>query len=375
MDKIPVGVMGAGVMGSEIAQVFAAAGHPVNLIDVDPQGLARGLQHVKDICARRVKRGAMDEATAAAIADRVTGYESAEVLADCGLVVEAVPEVMRIKEIVWGNIESNAPEGAILASNTSGLSISTLAAFTSRPGNVLGMHFFNPASVMKLVEVIRGEGTDPGVFDRAVEIVSALGKTPVRVAECPGFLVNRVLVRALAASYREAEALGAGTLSADETVAAGPAPMGPFALGDLIGLDTTYHVQRDLEEAYGARFEAGTKLAAAVDRGELGQKSGTGFVVGQPESAADDHGAAVAERYYLGALDEACRCAEEEVAAIGDVDLAMKLGAGWSVGPLAWADSEGLESVRDRLEALGGDFAPRKILLDHIASGSPLIAS
>ena len=375
MDRIPVGVVGAGVMGSEIAQVFAASGHPVVLVDVDPDGLARGLEHIKAICARRVKRGAMDEATAAAIVDRVTGYGSAETLSSCQLIVEAVPEVMSIKEAVWGGIESNAPAGAILASNTSGLSISSLAAFTSRPGNVLGVHFFNPASVMKLVEVIRGERTDPTVLDRAVEIIRDLGKTPVRVEECPGFLVNRVLVRALAAAYRRADEIGAGTASADAVTAEGPAPMGPFALGDLIGLDTTLHVQRDLFEAYGDRFEAGTSLAAAVERGDLGQKSGTGFVVGQPDAAPDDHGAEIAERYYMGAFDEACRCAEEQIAAIGDIDLAMALGAGWSTGPLAWADAEGLESVRDRLTALGGDFAPRPILLDHIASGTPFIES
>lgn len=375
MDRIPVGVVGAGVMGSEIAQVFAAAGHEVSLIDVDPAGLERGLAHVSGICARRVKRGKMDQETADAIVARVSGFPSAEALASVQVVVEAVPEVMAIKEAVWAGIEANAPGDAILASNTSGLSISTLAALTSRPGNVLGMHFFNPASVMKLVEVIRGDGTDGGVFDRAVELVSSLGKTPVRVAECPGFLVNRILVRALAEAYRHADELGAGATSADVAVAEGPAPMGPYTLGDLIGIDTVHHIQKDLVEQYGDRFLAGTTLAATVDRGEFGQKSGTGFVVGKPEAPADEHGPAIAERYYLSAFDETCRCAEENVAELPDIDLAMVLGTGWSVGPLAWADGEGLESVRDRLEALGGNFAPRQILLDRISSGTPFIAS
>ncbi len=375
MDRIPVGVVGAGVMGSEIAQVFAAAGHEVSLIDVDPAGLERGIAHVAGICARRVKRGKMDQETADAITARVTGSPSAEALASCQIVVEAVPEVMAIKEAVWAGIEANAPRDAILASNTSGLSISSMAALTTRPGNVLGIHFFNPASVMKLVEVIRGEGTDEGVFDRAVELISSLGKTPVRVAECPGFLVNRVLLRALSEAYRYADEVGAGATSADAAVADGPAPMGPYTLGDLIGLDTMHHIQQDLLREYGNRFEAGTSLGATVERGELGQKSGTGFVVGKPEAPADEHGAAVAERYYLGAFDEACRCAEENVAEISDIDLAMVLGTGWSVGPLAWADGEGLESIKTRLEALGGEFAPRQILLDRIASGTPFIAS
>lgn len=374
MDTTTVGVVGAGVMGSEIAQVFAAAGHDVVLIDVDPAGLARGLEHVAGICARRVKRGAMDSATADAIVARVTGSSSSEALASCQVVVEAVPEVMAIKEAVWAGIEAHAPADAILGSNTSGLSISSLAGLTSRPGKVLGIHFFNPASVMKLVEIIRGSETAAETADRAVSLVASLGKVPVRVAECPGFLVNRVLVRALSAAYAHAEEVGAGTTSADAAVAEGPAPMGAFALGDLIGLDTTLHVQRDLLEAYGDRFTAGTALAAAVERGDLGQKSGTGFVVGQPESAEDDHGPAVAERYYLAAFDEACRCAEENVAEIGDIDLAMTLGAGWAMGPLAWADREGLPAIRDRLAALGGDFAPRDILRDRIDSGSPFIS-
>ncbi len=378
METTKIGVVGAGVMGSEIAQVFAAAGHDVLLVDIEQRFVDKGLEHLANICARRVKRGAMTQEEADAIVARVRGDLSMDSLSDRDLVIEVVPEVMSIKEDVWKKIDAAAPAGALLASNTSGLSISAMADLTGRPSDVLGMHFFNPASVMKLVEVIRGSSTSDEVLDRAVSIVSAVGKVPVRVMECPGFLVNRVLVRALAEAYRLADEIGASKSSADEAVAADAAPMGAFALGDLIGLDTTRHVQSDLLAAYGDRFEAGTTLAAHVDAGELGQKSGTGFVTGQDPDAADDNGPAIAERYYLGAFDEACRCIEEDIAAIPDIDLALKLGAGWAMGPLEWADKQGLADVKARLEALaaaaGDRFAPRTPLLERVESGEPFIS-
>ena len=168
-------------------------------------------------------------------------------------------------------------------------------------------------------------------------------------------------MRALAEAYRRAEETGADRAAADAAVvAAGPAPMGPFALGDLIGLDTMDHVQRDLEAAYGYRFAAGAALGRLVAEGRLGQKSGSGFHPGPaPQAVPDDAGRDVAERYQLGALDEACRCLEEGIAPADDIDVALRLGAGWSAGPFAWADGEGLDAVRARLEALAAAAGPR----------------
>jgi 3-hydroxyacyl-CoA dehydrogenase len=208
----------------------------------------------------------------------------------------------------------------------------------------VGLHFFNPASVMRLVEVIQGADTSEATIAAGVELARALGKTPVRVRECPGFLVNRILVRALAEAYRHAAQIGADRAAADRAVVdGGPAPMGPFALGDLIGLDTLAHVRRDLEQAYGERFRDAGEVDRQVAAGRLGSKSGAGFYDGDaPEAAADEAGTAVAERYYGGALDEARRCIEEGIAAPEDVDLAMRYGCGWSQGPLAWADERGL---------------------------------
>ena len=369
-----IGVIGAGVMGSEIAQVAAAAGCEVVLVDIDDAAVARGIEHIRSIGARRVDRGRMSAEDAEAILSRVRGAIDIAEIGGCDVIVEVAPEILDLKRDLWRRIDAAAKPGAILASNTSGLSITTLARETARPAHVLGLHFFNPASVMRLVEVIRGEDSADEVVDEGVAVATRLGKVPVRVVECPGFLVNRILVRALGEAYRHADELGADRPTADAAVVAlGPAPMGPFALGDLIGLDTALHVQRDLQAAYGDRFAAGTSLADQVAGNRLGQKSGAGFVTGVAPGAPDDLGPAIAERYYLGALDEACRCLEEAVAALPDIDVAMQLGAGWSDGPLACADAEGLPAVAARLEALAADtgerFTPREPLATRAAAG------
>jgi 3-hydroxybutyryl-CoA dehydrogenase len=358
-----IGVVGAGVMGSEIAFVAAAAGLDVALRDVDRKLIDKGIAHVRSITERRVARGRMSEEDAAALVARVAAAEDEAQLAACELVIEAVTERMDVKRAVFAALDASTPEGTILASNTSGLSISELGAATSRPERVLGLHFFNPASTMKLVEVIRGGETSESTVQAASDLVRRLGKTPVAVAECPGFLVNRILVRALCEAYRRAAETSPDLAAADAAVVdAGPAPMGPFALGDLIGLDTLAHVQGDLVAAYGERFDDGDLMARHVAAGRLGTKSGEGFYAGRaPEGAPDDAGREVAERYYLGALDEARRCLEEGIASPDDLDLALELGAGWSNGPLAWAAAEGHDAVRGRVAALarlGARFRP-----------------
>jgi len=370
-----IGVVGAGVMGSEIAQVAAAAGADVVLVDIDDAAVARGLGHIRAICDRRVERGRMCREDADAVSARVRGATDLDAIGGCDVVIEVAPEVLDLKLDLWRRIDAAAKPGALLASNTSGLSISRLAAETGRPDRVLGLHFFNPASVMRLVEVIRGAATSTATVEEGMRIAVRLGKAPVPVVECPGFLVNRILVRALAEAYRRADELGAERTGADAAVVdGGPAPMGPFALGDLIGLDTTLHVQRDLLAAYGDRFAAGGSLATEVDAGRLGQKSGGGFVTGREPGPGDGHGATVAERYYLGALDEACRCLDEGIAALDDIDLAVRLGTGWSEGPLAWADAEGLPGLVTRFERLAADagdrFSPPAALRDRAARGA-----
>ncbi|MEW6582139.1 MAG: 3-hydroxyacyl-CoA dehydrogenase family protein [Actinomycetota bacterium] len=373
-----VGVVGAGVMGSEIAQAVASSGLAVTLVDVDPAALERGVAHVRAIGERRVARGRMSPQEAEAIAGRVTPVTEMAGLASCDIVIEAVPEVMDLKRKVWRGIETAAAPGALLATNTSGLSITELGRETSRPGRMIGLHFFNPASVMRLVEVIRGEDTTDATLAEGLALVEQLGKTGVRVKECPGFLVNRVLVRALAEAFRHAHDIAAEwtpamMAAADAaTVAAGPAPMGPFTLADLVGLDTLAHIRDDLHAAYGDRFADGALLAPLVAAGRLGQKTGGGFYTGErPDAEADDAGREVAERYYMGALHETCLCVEEGVATEGDADIAMVLGTGWEAGPVAWARAQGAGAAA-RMEALAGQ-APRFAvppLLRALATGS-----
>lgn len=377
MDIQRIGVIGAGVMGSEIAQVAAAAGCSVVLVDIDDAAVQRGLAHARAIGERRVAKGRLTQDDADAIVGRIAGSATLDAIGDCDLVIEAGPEVLELKRTLWQAIDLAASPSALLASNTSGLSITTLARVTRRPERVMGLHFFNPASVMRLVEVIRGVDTADATIAFGAAVAERLGKVPVRVMECPGFLVNRILVRALAEAYRYADELNADRATADQAVVdGGPAPMGPFALGDLIGLDTTLNVQRDLEAHYGERFVAGASLAAEVDSGRLGKKSGAGLVTGREPGSGDGHGASVAERYYLGAFDEACRCLEEGIGALPDIDLAMKLGAGWSDGPLAWADGRGLAVTAEDLERIARSadrFAPRGPLTDRIATGGRFI--
>ncbi len=269
-------VLGAGVMGSEIAQAAAAGGVEVVLLDSDPAALERGVAHVAAIGERRVQRGRLSAEDAQAILGRISPTVDAAELADCDLAIEAVPEILDVKREVFRVLDAALPRGALLASNTSGLSITALAAETSRPELVVGLHFFNPASVMKLVEVIRGEATSEATMAAAEDLARALGKVPVRVRECPGFLVNRILVRALVEAYWHSAELGADLASADRAVVeGGPAPMGPFALGDLIGLDTLGHIQRDLEQAYGERFADGGEIGRRVRRGSTRKEVGS----------------------------------------------------------------------------------------------------
>ncbi len=334
-DPMAVGVVGAGVMGAEIALVAALAGHPVVLRDVDPARVDAGLAHAASAAERMVSRGRLDASARDAAVAAIAPATADDALAGCGLVVEAVPERMDVKEGVFRALDAALPPGAILASNTSGLSITALGRFTSRPDRVIGLHFFNPPVVMALVEVIRGDDTSPATVDAATTFVSGLGKTPVAVAECPGFLVNRVLVRAMTAAYAAAGD-GADRAAADAAVVAGgPAPMGPFALGDLVGLDTLDHIRRDLVGAYGDRFDDGGTVAPLVAAGRLGRKSGGGFFDGPVESGAPGEAEqAVADAYYAAARDEARRVVGEQVASEDDVDVALRLGAGWERGPL-----------------------------------------
>ena len=247
---------------------------------------------------------------------------------------KAVPERLDLKKGVLANIAGVVGEGAVVATNTSGLSITELASAAADPARFVGLHFFNPATAMRLVEVILGERTDAGVAEAAAAFARDLEKTPILVRECPGFVVNRILVRAVVAGILAAHEGRVDPAQADaDVVAAGPTPMGPHALADLVGIDTLESVRSDLERAYPGRYPDAGILAQLLAAGRLGRKSGGGFFHERPGEVPGDPAGAAAPAYYGAAADEARRIVEEEIASTGDTDTGMMLGAGWSAGP------------------------------------------
>lgn len=265
-------------MGGEIAQVIAWSGLPVVLKDVDATALERGMQHARAIFDRRLKAGKISESDVRAKMELITPTLEYADFAEVDFAIEAVPEKMGIKRAVFAELDAVLPAEAIIASNTSALSITEIADATARPERVVGFHFFNPASVMKLVEVVAGEKTSAETLDDAVAFAEELRKLPVRVKECAGFIVNRVLMASMVEIVKAQAESGVPFEAIDSLIKerAG-VPMGPFLLADMLGLDIAHDVATTLQQAYGARFAPPASLAQLVASGKLGVKSGQGF--------------------------------------------------------------------------------------------------
>ena len=274
-----VAVIGAGQMGNGIAHVFAQAGAPVTMIDVSQDALDRGRATIAKNLDRQVKKGTLDEAAREATLGRIALATSLDAVSDAALVVEAATENRDLKFRIFGDVDRLAPAGAILASNTSSISITEIAARTKRPEHVIGMHFMNPVPVMQLVEVIRGLATSDDTTRRVMELSTALGKTPVEVSDYPGFVANRILMPMInEAVYCLME--GVGTPEAIDTVMklGMNHPMGPLALADLIGLDTCVAILEVLQDGLGdPKYRPCPLLRKYVAAGWLGRQSGRGF--------------------------------------------------------------------------------------------------
>ena len=275
-----IAVVGGGTMGNGIAHVAAQSGKSVKLLDISEEVLTAAMATIGKNLDRQVKKGVLDEAGKAAVLGRIEiGTDLAAGVAEVDLVVEAAPEKMELKRQIFATLDASAPQGAILATNTSSISITDIAAGTSRPDKVIGMHFMNPVPVMKLVEIIRGLATSDETTTAVVELAEELGKTPVEVNDFPGFVANRILlpmineaVTALMEGVAEAEAI-------DTVMKLGMNhPMGPLALADLIGLDTCLSILEVLHAGLGDdRYSPSPLLRKYVAAGWLGRKSGRGF--------------------------------------------------------------------------------------------------
>jgi 3-hydroxybutyryl-CoA dehydrogenase len=274
-----VGVVGCGLMGTGIAQVAAAAGFKTVVREVSGEIVEKGLKNIDKNLGRLVEKGTIDESTKSEIRGRLKGTTAIEDLKDCDVVIEAIIEQLPAKRELFSALDAICPASAIFASNTSSLTITEIATATKRPGRFVGLHFFNPVPVMKLVEVVRTIGTDPAVYEEMVAFGAKLGKTPVRARDSTGFIVNRLLVPYLLDAIRALEE-GVGSIEdIDNSMKLGCGhPMGPLTLLDFVGLDTTYYISTIMfDEFHERRFASPPLLKRMVLAGWNGRKSGRGF--------------------------------------------------------------------------------------------------
>ncbi len=386
-------VVGAGTMGGQIAQTIAAAGFPVVLKDISDELVQAGIDEARNVTAgqvgKLVERGKLTDeqgqAQVAEIMGRIEGTTSYEGFGDVDFVIEAVPERMEIKQAVFSELDAATPGHAILASNTSSLSITEIGEATLRPDKVVGFHYFYPALLLPLIEIIEGEDTSQQTVTAAVTFAQAIRKQPIVCAEVPGFVVNRILNAGSSEIWRAQEEQGLSIKLIDEGVgAAGVIPMGPYFLVNLLGLDTVLHVSEHLAESYGdERFYVPKGMRKLVSEGKLGAKTGgDGFYSPQGEPNLEGDGEpdvpALVELLTLKTFVEACLVLEEGVATHRDIDFGLMAGAGLDprrglMPPFMRADAEGLDTVLERLENAqerhGERFAPPTILRRLVAQG------
>jgi 3-hydroxyacyl-CoA dehydrogenase len=279
-------VVGAGTMGGEIAQVVASAGVPVVLKDVKQEFVDLGLEKARAVTQGQL--GALvakekiteddSERQLEEILGRITGAVDYDGFGDVDFVIEAVPERMEVKQSVFAELDALTPGHAILASNTSSLSVTEMGEATTRPDKVCGFHFFYPASMMRLIEVIEGEETSEETVQAAANFAQAIRKSAIRCGEVPGFVVNRILNAAVSEVWRMVEEEGLDIKEVDKVLKdSGSVPIGPYYLTDLLGLDTVLHVSEHLRNSYGERFFVSSQMKELVEAGNLGQKTGKGF--------------------------------------------------------------------------------------------------
>jgi enoyl-CoA hydratase/3-hydroxyacyl-CoA dehydrogenase len=363
-DVETVAVLGAGSMGHGIAEVAALAGYEVTLRDIDEEFVRDGYDRLVWSLDKLAEKDRIDDDEAEAAKDRITPLVDLEdAVSDADVVIEAVPERMDVKKEVYSEVEQYLPEDAIIASNTSSLSITELSEVTERPGRFCGMHFFNPPVRMQLVEVVTGAHTEESTLGTVEALAEAFGKTPIRVRkDSPGFVVNRVLVPLMNEACHLVSAGEATVKEVDSTAKFDMGlPMGAFELADLTGNDVNYSVLEYMHETLGDAYEPAPLLEEKVENEELGKKTGKGFYgydEGEGVVIPPDAGSEEIERRLLAAMaNEVGELVADDVSTPADIDRALRLGAGFPEGPAKTADEHGLDDLvavlEERHEATG----------------------
>ena len=382
-----VGIIGAGTMGGGIAMNFANIGIPVHLVETRQDALDRGLKVIRGNYERSASRGRFPLEEVDVRMGRITSSLEMDDLADCDLIIEAVFEDMAIKKVIFARLDAIAKPGAILASNTSGLDVNEIASATKRPEAVIGLHFFSPANVMKLVEIVRGEKTSESVLATSMDIAQKIGKVAVVVGVCPGFVGNRMLYpRQLQA--RELLRRGAMPWDVDRVLKAFGFKMGPYEMSDLAGLDIGW--------SKGAKT-ADALRDALCERDRRGQKTGAGFYdydASRTPSPSPEVAALIREQYCASEgvpvptdqeiletclfplVNEGAKILDEKIAQRpSDIDVVWLYGYSWPMhtgGPMFWADSVGLDKVQAKAEELGAAnewYKPAPLLRQLVAEG------
>jgi 3-hydroxybutyryl-CoA dehydrogenase len=391
-----VGILGAGTMGAGIAQVAATADCEVALYDVRRDLAEKGKEKTAAVLRKLAASGKLANAAAEAAIARIVPTERLADLRECAVVVEAAPEKLEIKRALFAELGKHCGAETILASNTSSLSIAEIAAAAPHPERVAGMHFFNPAPILPLVEVVRAESTSTATVDRVVEIARDWGKTPVRVRDTPGFIVNRVARPFYLEALRMLEEGVAPIETIDAALEGVGFRMGPGRLVDLIGMDVNWEVSNAVWNGLGrpARLEPHAIQKRMLDEGKLGRKSGRGFyeygdaaserLTARRDAAnaaqqnvrrleAASPSAAIAEGIVLRTVgmivNEAALALGDGVASAADIDLAMKLGTNYPKGPLAWGAEIGAERIVALLRGLDAKHPGRYPIAARLAAG------
>jgi len=386
-----VAVFGAGTMGSGIAQVVAKAGIGVILVDIAQEFVDKTRWQIEARLSKDVDKGKMTAGDKDRAMRKILGTTDPKDAAGADLIIEAVVEELPVKASLFAALNTICSSSTIFATNTSTLSVTQLGQLSGRPDRFMGLHFFNPVHIMRLIEVVPGLGTSQESVEFGISFVKTLGKVPIVAKDCPGFLVNRILLSYVTEAFMAAQE-GIPPLEVDEKVRKAGFPMGPLELSDMVGIDISMHTFPIMHDAYGERFPIPLLVEKLVKAGRLGIKAGKGIynngkiddeflgIVGEVQRQTGIFSTSFsAERLISRQVNEAVYCLQEGVASAEDIDRAMVLGTGFPVdkegvgGPLHWADERGLDEVLQLLEDLknhvGARFWPHYLLKNCVHAG------